>query len=172
MSKGLNRSRARGKPLLSSVVKLTIPVTALALSTGSSGATGDGWATAVLRGLPEGNLLILGAVASLQFTSADAGLTTTWTGAYAIGTSATADATLSGTDANVVQSTTLSAATAKVSPLTRGTSSAATTPLDNTDKSLNLNLNVKVDDATISANGVAMTVTGQVYVAVLVLGDD
>lgn len=170
MTKGLSRSVSRGKPLLKGVIKRTIPFAALALSV--SGVTGNGWATAAIPAgsLPEGNILILGAVADVTFTTADAGVTATWTGNYAIGTGATADATLSGTEVNVVPSTVLAAATAKVSPTTRGAGATASI-IDNTDKGAALNLNLEVDDATISSVA-PFTATGWVTIAFVVLGDD
>lgn len=171
MTKGLNRSRARGPAIRSAMIKLNIPLTALALSTGASGATGDAWASAVIRGLPEGNVMIIGAVANVQVTSVDAGLTTTWTGQFSIGTAATADAVLNGLEANVVGATTLTAATNKVSPIIRGAQATASI-VDNTDRTLNLVLNLKVDDATISANNVALTASGFLSIAYVVLGDD
>lgn len=167
--KGLPRSLGR-VGAASSLRTLTIAVNALALSV-ADGAPGFG--SAVISGLPQGNILFLGAVAYLKFTSADADITTTYEGDFSLGTTATADNTLSGTDADIVPSTALGPATAKVTPQHRGVSTDALGGgiLDNTDGSLELNLNVIIDDAAISG-AVSMTVDGLVHMAFIMLGDD
>lgn len=175
MTKGLQRTLSRGAAHGASggVVK-TIRVAAVALSV--TGATGVGWATAVVGDFPQGNILLLGCTAYLQFTklAGATGIQATFDGDYSIGTTPTADATLSGTDVNVLPSTALGAATAGVSPVVRAASSggAMGTILDNTDGSLELNVNLLIDDANISADAQPMTVSGVMSVAYLVLGDD
>jgi hypothetical protein len=150
------------------------PVPVNALVSVADGAPGFG--TAVIGGLPQGNLLLFGAVAYLQFTNVGANITATFTGSFSIGTEPTADNDLvDANEANVVQSTTLTAATAGVSPNTRGTTAAAgfagPVLLDNTDGTLELNLNVLIDDAAISGAG-SLRARGTVFLAVLPLGDD
>jgi len=169
--KGLIRSLARGKPQNQAVRRQRIRVSALALS--FTGAAGVGWATAVLGDLPEGNILILGGAAYLQFTKAASasGITATFDGTYSVGSTPTADATLTGTDIDVIGVATISAATAGVSPVTRGVN-ATQVMLDNTDNSLELNLNVTIADASISADTQAVTATGYVDIVYSVLGDD
>lgn len=163
--KGLPRSLAHANIGVSK----NIPVRNLAIRT--TGATGVGFGTAVIRDLPEGNLLLLGAVAYLQFTKLDAGTLATFDGDFAIGSTATADATLDGTDVNIIPSTPLGAATGGVSPMVRGAQPAQTI-LDNTDGSLELNLNLLIDDASVSADDQDFTVSGVVTLALIVLGDD
>ena len=170
MTKGLPRS-LRNNLASQAVVKQVIKATALAISV--AGTSGVGWGTAVIGDLPQGNILLHGAVSYLQFTSADADVQATYDGDYSIGTTATADATLSGTDVNVIPSTALGAATDGVSPVVRGASSggAVGTVLDNTDGSLELNLNLLVDDANVSGTA-DFTATGYIVIAYTVLGDD
>jgi hypothetical protein len=170
--KGLIRTLARGKPQNQAVRKQRVKLTAKAIQV--DGATGVGWGTAVIGDLPEGNILILGAAAYLQFTKAAAasGIQAAFDGDYSIGTTATADATLSGTDVNIIASSALGAATAGVSPVARGISAAPGAPLDNTDGSLELNLNLLIDDANISADDQDLTVTGVVDIVYVVLLDD
>lgn len=168
MGKGLPRSRARGEPARNPIVKQFVEVSAIAISV--AGTTGVGWGTAVIGDLPEGNILFLGAIAYLQFNSADADITATYDGDYSIGTAATADATLADAEVDIVPSTALGAATAKLSPRVRG-ANATQVMLDNTDGSLELNLNLLIDDATISGTA-DMTATGFVQLAYIVLGDD
>lgn len=166
--KGLQRSLSRGPAAVQNVVRQTIRVTDLAVTV--AGASGVGFGSAVIGDLPEGNILFLGAAAYLQFSEADADVTDTFTGNYAIGTTATADATLDTTDANIVASSSISAATAGVSPVTRGVG-ATVAMLDNTDGSLELNLNLTIADAAISGAG-SMVADGYVQLVYVVLGDD
>lgn len=163
--KGLPRSLAHANIGVSK----NIPVRNLAVRT--TGATGVGFGTAVIRDLPEGNILLLGAVAYLQFTKLDAGTLATFDGDYAIGSAPTADATLNGAEVDIIPSTALGAATAGVSPMARG-ANATQVILDNTDGSLELNLNLLIDDASVSADDQDFTVSGVVTLAYLVLGDD
>lgn len=171
MGKGLTRSRARGLTA-APVNKLTLKFNSVAVSV--AGTSGVGWGTAVIGDLPDGNILLLGAVAYVQFRGpTSASLGDTFDGDFAIGSAPTADATLSGAEVDIIQSTALGAATAEVSPIVRGTSAgtAAGTILDNTDGSLELNLQLLIDDADISGT-VAMTATGVLYLSYIVLGDD
>lgn len=164
--KGLPRSLAKANLGISR----NIPVRNLAIRT--SGATGVGFGTAVVTDLPEGNILLLGAVAYLQFTKLDAGTTATFDGDYALGTAPTADADFGDTgEANIIPSTALGAATAGLSPIARG-ENATQVILDNTDGSLELNLNLLIDDASVSADDQDFTVSGVVTLAYIVLGDD
>lgn len=173
MSKGLPRSTGRGDPQIRDIVKQVLP---FAGSLISSGATGVGFGTTPILGLPEGNILILGAVAyavvSKDTVAGAAGTLDAFTGSYAIGSVANADADLTdATDFDVVAATVLAAATAGVSPTTRG-AGAAQSIIDNTDKSKKLNFNLLLDDASVSADTQHMKVKGTLYIAYIVLGDD
>ena len=168
--KGLPRSLARSTSGGGS--EKTITVKALPIRT--TGATGVGFGTAVIRDLPEGNILFQGAVAYLQFTKLDAGTLATFDGDFSIGIAPTADATLSGGEVDIIPSTAIGAATAGVSPMVRATSAVAVvgTIYDNTDGSLELNLNLLLDDASVSADDQDFTVSGVISLAYIVLGDD
>ena len=170
--KGLQRVMARGPTQRQDIIRQAIRVNNLPITT-VNGATGVGYATAVLGELPEGNILFLGAVSYLQFTKAASasGIAATFDGDYSIGSAPTADATLSGAEIDIVPSTALGAATAGVSPVARG-ANATQAMLDNTDNSLELNVNLLIDDANISADTQALTVSGVVHLAYIVLGDD
>jgi len=170
MSKGLKRSLARGG-VQAPIVKQNIPVRNLTVNV-ADGAPGFG--TAVIAALPQGNLLYLGAVSYLQFVTTDADVTATFGGDYSIGTVPTANNSLGDAgDADIIPSTPMGAATAKVSPIIRGASTDALGGgiIDNTDGSLELNLNVLIDDAAISG-AAPFTVNGVVSIAFIVLGDD
>lgn len=169
MSKGLPRSLARGTPQSQIIRRHRISVTSLAISV--AGTSGVGWGTAVMGDLPEGNILFLGAIAYLSFSGpTSASLGDTWNGDFAIGTAATGDATLSGAEVNIIPSTATTVAVGEVAPTTRG-ENATQAMFDNTDGSLEVNLQLLVDDVDISGT-VAMTATGYVELAYIVLGDD
>ena len=166
--KGLPRSLKKATQTMN---KVTIPVRSLSVSV-ADGAPGFG--TAVIAGLPQGNILFLGAVAYLQFQTADADVTATFDGDFSIGTVATANGDLVGAnEADIIPSTAFGAATAKLSPVIRGVSTDALGGLiiDNTANTLELNLNVLIDDAAISGAAV-FTVNGTVDLVYVVMGDD
>jgi len=172
--KGLPRSLARAaggseltpRRVRYEVKNVTVPVAA----TGDADAFGTG---VVIGDLPEGNILLLGGISYLQFTTADTDLTTTWTGLYAVGTAPmAADATLTSTEADLISSVVLAAATSRTSPLTKG-NKAATALLDNTGGAMEVNLNVVVDNTGIASGGAAdLTANGYVDLVFIVLGDN
>lgn len=167
--KGLPRSLSRGSAARNPVTKQTVRVRGLVCNV--DGATGVGFGTAVIGDLPEGNILLLGAVGYLAAQTTNVGVVTTFNPTAAIGSAPTADATLSGAEVDILPATALGAATARVSPRGRLTN-ATQVVLDNTDGSLELNLNVNVPDADISANGVPITFDGEVFLSYVVLADD
>lgn len=173
MTKGLARTlgRAPGSSAAAPIRKSIFKMKALALLT--TGTSGVGFGTVVIGDFPQGNLLFLGAVAYVKLTTADSDVIATFDGDFSIGTAATADATLSGSEVDLIPSTALGAATAGVSPNVRATHTAAVTGTvyDNTDGSLEANLNVLIDDASISGAG-SFTVDGYVVLSYIVMGDD
>jgi hypothetical protein len=171
--KGSPRSRARGSQAVAPAP--LIKRLAFSKTIEVDGATGVGFGAVVLGGLPVGNILFLGAVSYVQLTKLSAaGVQDTFDGDYSIGTAPTADATLAAGDIDLIPSTPLGAATAGVSPRVRATHTAAIagTVYDNTDGSLELNLNVLIDDANISANDQTLTAAGVLHLVFAVLGDD
>lgn len=169
MSKGLVRSIARGPKARAPIVRQAFPVNDVTVTV--DGATGVGFGTSVIGDFPAGNLLILGGVAYLQFLGTTVSMTDTWTGNFSVGSTATADATLDTTDVDLIASSAISAATALLSPVTRGVN-ATQAMLDNTDGSLEVNLNLTVADASISADDVPVVANGYVELVYIVLGDD
>ena len=136
------------------------------------GATGVGFGSVVIGDLPEGNILILGAVAYVQATGpTSADLADTWAGDFGIGSTPAGDGTLTNADVDIIPSTALAAATAEASPTTRGVSTTATV-IDNTDGSLEVNLSLLVDDANIGADDLDFTITYRVEILYAVLLDD
>lgn len=169
--KGLPYSLRRTKAQTPGLKKLRIKLlnTAIAVADGA-----PGFGTVVVGDFPQGNIVHFGTVANLQFSSSDADLTTTFEGDVAFGTAADADGTLAGAEVDLLASTSMgAAATAKVSPLTRMASAAALagTIYDNTDGSLEINMNVLIDDGSISG-AVALVANGWIEILYAVMGDD
>lgn len=167
--KGFIRSQRRN-PARQAVLKQTITVKDVPIT--MTGAAGVGWGTAVIGDFPQGNILVLGVVSYLQFKKVTAaGVQDAFDGDYSLGTTPTADNTLSGTEINLVPSTATNPATAGVSPVVRGASTASGL-YDNTDDALEINVNFLIDDANISADAQLMSVSGTITVAYIVLADD
>jgi hypothetical protein len=170
--KGLPYSMRRGSAQTGPALKkMRIKLDAKAISV-ADGAPGYG--TVVIGDFPQGNVVYFGAVANMQFTKTDADIIATFEGDAALGTAPTADGSLAGAEVDLIASASMGiAAVASVSPLTRYASAAALagTIYDNTDGSLEINLNVLIDDGSISGAG-SLTVSGWVELLYATLGDD
>ena len=172
MGKGLPRSLARGAPQRQDIVRQIVNINHSVAVTAAGAAVGFG--TSVIGDLPEGNILFLGAVGYLQLSASgsDPNLDPNWDGDFSIGTAPTADVTLSGAEVDIIGSTALGAATAEVSPRVRAVN-ATQTMFDNTDNSLELNLNVLIDAANIvDGSTVNLTARGTLQLAYVVMLDD
>ncbi|PIX38128.1 MAG: hypothetical protein COZ56_21315 [Armatimonadetes bacterium CG_4_8_14_3_um_filter_58_9] len=171
MTKGLQRSLSRGPKATKDVVHIKLALSEALTFTGSTGVAV--FATAIIDLLPEGNLLYLGGVSNLTFTGpTSVNLADNFQGTYAIGTSATADVTLNGTEVDLIASTAIPAATNEIIANVRAMN-AAQAILNNTDGSLEVNLNVTLNaDTVTNAQSVVVTVTGTVDLVFIVLGDD
>ena len=170
--KGLPRSRARGSKVASPIVKANIRL-ALTMTTTDAGAAGA-WGTAVVGDFPDGNILLLGAVLSnIKLVKGSAALIDAFVATLAVGAAPTADATLNGAEVNIVPATAQSAAT--TGTLTGGRAASTGTEsgvvLDNTDGSLELNLNASLPDASSTGNS-SLIITGVLHLSYIVLGDD
>lgn len=169
--KGYPRGMSRAAPQAQGLKKLRINLEDKAITV-VNGAPGYG--TVAIGDFPEGNVVYFGAVAMLQFTKTDADIIATFEGDASLGTEPTADGTLSGAEVDLIASASMGiAAVDGVSPNTRYASAVALsgTVFDNTDGALEINLNVLIDDASISADG-SLTVDGWVEILYAVLGDD
>ena len=170
MGKGLPRSLSRGAPQRQEMIKQTFLVRDATLTV--DGATGVGFGSVVIGDFPQGNILFLGAVSYMQFTGpTSASLGDTWNGDYGVGSTPAGDATITGADVDIIPSTAVGPAVAEASPRTRG-ANATQVMLDNTDGSLEINLNLLIDDADISADGIDITVNGEIQLLYSVLLDD
>jgi hypothetical protein len=172
--KGLPRSMKRAElaaPHAQSIVRRRVKINNQVINV-ADGA--PGWGTVVIGDLPQGNIMLLGAVAYLQFLTADADVIATWDGDWAIGSAPSASNIALATDkADIIPSVAIGAATAKLSPRNRATHAVANTGAvyDNTDGAMELNLNMLVDDASISG-AAAFTANGVLMLSFLMLGDD
>ena len=171
MTKGLPRSLSRDAKAQRQVVKESFSLSVDLDFTGDSGVVV--FSTAAIGGLAEGNILLLGAVANLTFSGpTSANLKDDFQGDFGLGTTGADDATITGTDIDIVDSTAIAAASSEVSTDNRG-SNATTVVIDNTDGSGSINLNVLLDaDEVTDGEDVVITVTGTVDIAYIVLGDD
>lgn len=171
MGKGLPRSLsgAKGKNALK-----VMHVSLAGVMSVSATSTAVGFGTKVIGDFPEGNILFLGAVANVKFTAPDTTpLIAAFAGDYSIGTVPTGDNDLADSgEANIISSTEILADTS-VTPLHRGSGSTLAI-FDNTDGSLELNLNVLIDASSIADDGTeaALAISGDAWIAYAVLGDD
>lgn len=170
--KGLARVLRRAPATVPNIRTVSIPLRNVTVNLTDPGAA-VAWGTKALAALPVGNLVLMGVVAYLRYSSSSAGLSATYNITSALGTAATADNALAGAEVDLVAATAAGAATAKLSPLQRLTHTAANVGnvIDNTAANVNLNLNVTVPDADVTASSV-LTLNGVIHLAVLVLGDD
>ena len=171
MSKGLPRSMSRGRAIQQEIIRLQIPIRNLTVNITDPGAA-VAYGGANIQGLPEGNIVLLGAVLNARVT-AGANIIAAFTGNFSVGTAITADATLSGNEVNLVPSTALVTGVGGVSSGNRGvsTNTQTGTVIDNTDRNVNVALNITLADASISASS-SVVVDGVLYLAFIALGDD
>lgn len=171
MAKGLPRSLSRGDPQRQEIVKKVIVVEDATMTIDAT--TGDGFGSAVIGDFPEGNILFLGAVGYFTFagTGSDADLSNTWNGDYSAGTTPTADASPATADVDILAEAAVGPAVSEVSPRTRA-AGATQAVFDNTDGSLEINLNLTIDDADIAGTDSVITINGELHIAYIVLGDD
>jgi hypothetical protein len=166
---------SRGAPQRQEIIKQTFVVRDEVLTVTGGASTAAGKGSIVIGDFPEGNILFLGAVAYMQFSGsgADDNLAADWEGDFGVGTAPNSDADLGdGTDVDIISSTALAAASAEVGARTRGTN-ATQAIFDNTDGSLEINLNLITDDDDVTdSEDVDLTVNGELTIAYIVLGDD
>ena len=175
MSKGLPRSLASGDPAARNIVRSDLSFSEAVDITGVAATVDAG--SIVIGGLPQGNILLLGAVGYVAVAgAADTHITDNWDGDYGIGTIPNANVVLSDAgDDIIIPSTAISAgACDKDAPLTRGVSTATEQIIiDNTAGDLELNLNVLIDDNVITDDeDGTFTLSGTLHIAYIVLGDD
>ena len=174
MVKGLERARTRGRKNTKSIVKDRIDLTGRTVTVSATGSA-IGFGSAVIHDFPEGNILLLGIGGTVGFagSGADGNLTDTWSGDFGIGSTPADDATITGTDVDILASTAIGAATDEVIAAARFAEAHGDAILDNTDGSLEVNLNLLIDAANIvDDESVVITLSGALDPAYIVLGHD
>lgn len=133
--------------------------------------TGASFGSRQLYDFLAGRIHVIGGTSNLSFTWTGEDIAATGSGDYSIGTTATADATLSGTDVN------LQASTAMLDPFVNGVGTgsgafAAPASYDGTSTPIDMFLNIIIDDVDV-ADGASdvVTVSGTIEFAYFNLGD-
>lgn len=173
MTKGLGRSLQRGPKNEARIVKDTIVLTGKTIDVVSVGAA-IGFGSLVISDFPEGNILVLGMAGTIGFagSGADANLADTWEGNFGIGSTPASDATISADDEDIVTEADIAAAVDEVVADFR-VADGKGVMLDNTDGTLELNLNVLIDNGDIvDDETVVLTLSGLLEISYIVLGND
>lgn len=126
--------------------------------------------------LPEGAILLQGAVADLALTKSSAGVNDDWDGDFSIGTvTASNNGTLSSTEANIIPSTATPQATSGATTAKgESTSTEAGTIIDGTTTPVDVYLNFLVDDADhdVTTTPCNLIVNGTIEIHYALLGDN
>lgn len=173
MGKGLPYSTSRGHAQKQELIRRDIALDGKVVTVSATGSA-VGFGSVVVEGLPEGNILLLGAVGNVGFagSGSDDNLTDTWSGDFGLGTTPASDATISGADEDILPETAIGAAVSEVIAATRAVN-ATQAMLDNTANDLELNLNLLIDAANIADDeSVDITLSGTLHLVYIVLGDD
>jgi hypothetical protein len=123
----------------------------------------------------EGAICFLGAVADIALTKSSAGVNDDWDGDFSVGTvAANNDATLTGTEANILPTTaTPQAVGGATTSNGQSTSTEAATIVDGTTTAVDVYMNYLVDDADHDVTGTAcnLIMNGTLQVTYVNLGD-
>ncbi len=170
--KGLQRSLSRA-PNAGAQLAIKTLRGAISATVTIEGTTGVGYGTTVITDLPEGNLKIVGAVFNLaSMTRVGTNIAELFNGDVGVGTTPLDDGTITAGDVDLIASTALVQAVGGATPATRLATAAANEIIyDNTANTLEVNLNILIDDADISDDD-GLTVIGDFAISYIVLGDD
>lgn len=133
--------------------------------------TGASFGGVKLYDFPAGRILVLGVTADLSMDWSASDIVATGSGDFSMGTTITADATLDGTDVNLLPSTGM------LDPFVAGVGTAkgalaASAQFDGTSTAIDANLNIIIDDADVAdAASDIVLVTGTVKLTWINLGD-
>lgn len=155
-------------------IKKTVVLKNFPITVAAAGA-GVGFGTASVFDFPQGFVWIDKFTSDLVFSTTDADIAAAWDGDFSLGTAPDADGTLAGAEVDILASQATGPATAQVSPRQLDHSSATLkdAPFDNTDGSLEVNLNLLIDAANIAdASNAVMLVNGTICFHYSVTGDD
>ena len=170
MSKGLPRSQRRGAPRVQEVYRIELPN--LELDLPFTGSSGVGYGSTVLAELPMGmiHILSVNATLSLDASVVSSGIIAAWNGDISIGSAAVTSSakTLASARADVLSSSATTVAATKVSPTSRYAKVSNNIINNMSATRKNLNLNINIDDASVSGNG-TMKAIGSISIACIVL---
>lgn len=155
------------------IQKTTLTFTSLGVTVANT--TGASFGSQKIYDFPLGRILILGGRALLTFTWAGTGIAAAGSGDASLGTTATADATLGGTDVDIM------ASTAMIDPFVLGVGALGAaglggnlitpTTFDGTATAKDMYLNLICDDADVSdADSSVITVNGTITFSWVNLG--
>lgn len=135
--------------------------------------TGASFGNKQLYDFPKGRLLVLGTTVKWSRIAFGSTIAATGSGDYSMGTTGTADATLSTTDVDLLPSSAMADPfVAGVSTDTAGAALAAAAQFDGTTTAKDAYLNVIIDDADVSdAGSDTATFTGRIVLTWANLGD-
>jgi hypothetical protein len=172
MAKGIPRSLSRSK--VSGFQNMKASLDNAPLSVSAAGVDiGFGSLSVDDLVLPEGDIIVLGIVANLSFTSEDANIDETWSGDFSIGTASTDDADLvDDAEANLLPSTAIGPAVADVIASARYSAVPveASQILDlDAPSPIKINMLVDAADITDASTGV-INVSGGISIAFVKLG--
>ncbi len=172
MTKGLQRSLKRGSKSSSAIVKDVLDLTGVRLTVSAAGA-GIAFGSTTIGGFPEGNILIHGIGGTVGFDGNGTGnVSATWEGDFGIGTTPADDATITGTDVDILASKAIGPATLELIDPARHVE-AGQGMFDNTDGTLEINLNLLIDAADFfDGQSEHMTLAGLLEISYVVLGND
>ena len=134
--------------------------------------TGASFGGVKLYDFPAGRILVLGVTASLGFVWTGESIAAGGSGDYSLGTTITSDATLDGTDVNLLPSTGMT--DPAVSGVAAATSNAlaAAAQFDGTATAIDANLNIIIDDADVAnADTDTVLASGTITITWVWLGD-
>lgn len=134
--------------------------------------TGASFGGVKIYDFPAGRILVLGVTASVGFVWTDEDIAAAGSGDYSLGSTITADATLGGTDVDMLPST------AMTDPAVLGVAAATNNALavsaqfDGTATAIDVNLNIIIDDADVAdAASDVVLASGTVTISWVNLGD-
>lgn len=134
--------------------------------------TGASFGGVKLYDFPAGRILVLGVTASLGFVWTGEDIAADGSGDWSLGSTITSDATLDGTDVNMLPSTAMTDPAVLGVAAATASALAASAQFDGTATAIDLNLNVIIDNADVAdaASDVVLT-SGTVTVTWINLGD-
>lgn len=168
-----NRIGQGDDPVQADIVKLDLAFNRLVSISAVGAAIGFG--SVKLAAFPRGDFLYLPSVLFIEFAEdpKSASIDENWSGDYSLGTTATPDLTLSGTEVDLLASTALDVASSGNFARARKllATALANTVIDNSDGSKSVNLNLIVDAGNI-ADGSTPTirVKGNLHMAFIPYG--